>query len=137
MNLLKAWSLVCAWLLVYTGTIANAADGPGTQLPNPAKDGWNSEALSDAAGGQLKHLKQLLQRPAHLSEEYVAALATDDFACSALRPSDLEVVWRDKDLAVSRGQRFGLRGESVGPKRLAQALRHLLSPLSPGRLVRL
>lgn len=77
---------------------------PGTGAePVPYSPGWDSEALSDAAGGQMKALAKRLTDPeAEISAAALAEICAPDFACSALRPPDLAEAFGGPAFAVRR-----------------------------------
>ena len=69
---------------------------------DPAADGWQSEALSDAATSQLALLSQALEaserRDAKVLSEFVAA----DFSAPSLRPASLEREFQADGFTVLR-----------------------------------
>lgn len=105
---------------------------------DPARDGWESEALSEAANGQLKRLAALLRQPERLRARTLSPLVSDQFSCPTLRPAELRTVWQDADLVVRRAVDFDPTIDNRrGPDRLAEALRQLLGPLASGKIARL
>ena len=74
------------------------------ELPEPSQDGWESEALHQASNGQLKELAKLFATAADgtLDGDSLQGIVDERFACGALRPAELEEVFRDRALVVRR-----------------------------------
>ncbi|MEZ5300140.1 MAG: hypothetical protein R3F11_05665 [Verrucomicrobiales bacterium] len=91
---------------------------PGTGAePVPYSPGWDSEALSDAAGGQMKALvKRLTDPEAEISAAALAEICAPDFACSALRPRTLPRAFGGPAFAVRRAF-GGLEGGAGSARR--------------------
>ena len=92
---------------------------------DPAADGWQSEALSDAATSQLALLSQALEaaerRNAKVLSEFVAA----DFSAPPLRPSSLEREFQADGFTVLRSvpnQQVGADKSFAGPAGLGEAI---------------
>ncbi|RMH15072.1 MAG: VCBS repeat-containing protein [Acidobacteria bacterium] len=103
---------------------------------DPARDGWDTEVLSDAVGERLKALAQHLQRPAaaERTERLAAELAAwvdPGFAGTALLPADLRVVQDDAPFTVRRGASPPATTRR-GPAGLARALAELAEVLGGG-----
>ena len=102
---------------------------------DPLSDGWETEALSEAAERQLALLAGLLKNPGRLDVAALAELLTDDFSCGDLRPSEVQTVFDDKPLLVERGvidtaavaERSA--GDHQGIEGLSAALAALVEPL--------
>ena len=81
---------------------------------DPAKDGWDSEAFSAAASAQLKELANLYE--SGISDAETATVlenvADPGYSSAALRPADLEPVFEDRGLAVTRAQ-IGQAGQAA------------------------
>ena len=100
----------------YIGPLADAY-----QRIDPLADGWESEAISAAAGAQLKHLSHFIEDadPAHLK-----TLTDDTFSCRPLAPANLSAVFKDGTLRVQRltgAPKFG-DTKHVGATGLADAV---------------
>ena len=92
---------------------------------DPAADGWQSEALSDAATSQLALLSQALEaserRDARVLSEFVAA----DFSAPSLRPASLEREFQADGFTVLRSvpnQQVGADKSFAGPAGLGEAI---------------
>ena len=102
---------------------------------NPLADGWETEALSEAANRQLAVLAGLLKHPDQLDAAALAELLADDFSCGDLRPSEMQNAFDDAPLLVERGviDAAAVGEEPVGTHRgsggLLTALDVLLEPL--------
>ena len=95
---------------------------------DPTEDGWQSEAFSEAATAQLGKLGHLLE-DAKDDAEATAALATDQFSTGGLRPNQLQTVFDDGVLTVSRSaEANGGRSGQSDPSSLADAIRELTIP---------
>ena len=79
----------------------DAAAKPEMQLVDPAKDGWESEAVSDQVSAQLRKIATWLE--AGFTESTSAAdVIADGFTCTPLRPSDLRAAMATAELEVIR-----------------------------------
>ncbi len=96
---------------------------------DPAKDGWESEAFSQAASARLKDLAKTLEHPMDMDAGVFARIAAHGFACVALRPGNLEDRYRSGVFDVRRAE-AGTFGGPVGDD-LAGAMRHLLGVFDP------
>ena len=93
------------------GTVARAAE----PLPQPAAEGWTSEAFAEAVGAELKHLGEALQFPVVPALGPIAGAPSD-----VLRPADLILENKDPSFVVRRA------GAATGPRTsLADALNGL------------
>ena len=66
---------------------------------DPAKDGWETEAFSEAANRQLQRLVTLFEDAA---SEIPEGLASARFASATLRPTEQSIVFDDGSLQVTR-----------------------------------
>jgi len=69
---------------------------------DPREDGWDTEAFSDLAMGQLKELGQWLVHPDASAEKDLEAVADVRFSASALRAEPLDEVFNDGVIQVFR-----------------------------------
>jgi hypothetical protein len=74
-----------------------------SEIDDPSKDGWDSEAFHDRASKQLNKLGALLLRPEQVNAETVGELVTEGFSCEPLRPRNLQTVFEDHVLKAERG----------------------------------
>jgi hypothetical protein len=95
---------------------------------DPQVDGWDAEVFEAAAGSQLKTLGKLLAHPDELEAAQIQRLATDEFTCSPLRPTDLQQAFSDDCFTVYRAKKVDGENESLSS--LADALRQLAEPFS-------
>jgi len=111
------------------------------EIDNPSKDGWDTEVFANEATKQLKSLGKLLSHPDQIDDASVGNLITDDFACSTLRPENLETIRDDQLLKIDRllnaatdqnPRQLPLRGAGD----LAEAIRAVAKPLSVATDVR-
>ena len=86
---------------VLAGVVARAAD----PLPQPAAEGWTSEAFAEAAAAELKHLGEALQSTEGLALGPIAGIP-----CDVLRPADLTLENKDPAFVVRRA------GAATGPR---------------------
>jgi hypothetical protein len=111
---------------------------------DPARDGWDSEAVNDQTAGPLKVLESVLAAP-ETDREQLRALITDDFRCGSLRPDKLETVFHDPPITVRRqpaaseraGQSdsSGAAGSSgQGIEGFARAIDHFKQALAVGHV---
>jgi len=98
---------------------------------DPAEAGWESEAFSEQAGGQLKQLGKLLAHPEMLDADHVAPLLDADFQGGPLRPEKLTTAFEDDGVLVRR--RDASSNDSPRTQRgvtgMVSALGELLRPL--------
>ena len=126
-----------------SATVATQArSGPSTLAEELAekfdatKDRWGVEVLNQAAGKQLKILRQTIEDGGPLSDGDATRLAAPDFACQALRPAELVTVSGDERFTVRRWRpppdpspaAAGFRGATG----LARAMAELASALGAG-----
>ena len=114
-----------------------------TDRDDPVSDGWDSEFFGQQASAQLKSIAKLLSHPTEIDAVQSAEIADGEFRCAPLRPAELDVVFEDESLIVSRGaERESSSSEdegaadSSGPARLAAALRQLAEPFAGAETVR-
>ena len=72
---------------------------------DPNRDGWLTEAFSDAAEHQLKIIGMLLAGPEPIQASNLAGVATRQYVGGPIRPDRMEEVFRDKALRVERAPR--------------------------------
>jgi len=72
------------------------------KMVEAGSDGWSTEALHEAAKAQLSDLKRLLLNAEAEPVSDAAALTTENFSCSPLRPTRPENVFDDGQLSVWR-----------------------------------
>ena len=83
--------------------------------------------MQSAAGQQLDRIAKLLSTTSLIQPQQLAALVTDDFACSQLRPGDLDEVFRGPSLTVLRPSwELPTPARFRGTDGLARALRRLV-----------
>jgi hypothetical protein len=95
--------------------------GAEVQHVDPSVDGWDTESLNGAAGGQLQKL---------VADDGVdrAALLAQSFSCTSLRPAERENTFSGPAFRVTRG---GTGGERLrGAAGLNAALATLLEPFT-------
>ena len=102
---------------------------------DPLSDGWETEALSNAANRQLTALAGLLEHPNQFDAAQLAELTAQDFSCGALRAERVQETFRDQVIRIERGviDVAAVRQQSSGPHRgidgLVTALATTLEPL--------
>ena len=95
---------------------------------DPSEDGWQSEAFSEAATAQLGKLGHLLE-DGKVDAEAMADLATGQFSTGGLRPDQLQTVFDDGVLTVSRSADLqGDQNDGTDLSSLAEAIRELAIP---------
>lgn len=88
---------------VVPGSSASRPRGTGgTANLDPANDGWESEAFHESTQSQFKKLGHALE--ASSVDSNLSSILTAEFRCTQLRPSNLEVVFRDDDFVVRRAK---------------------------------
>ncbi|MEK6246635.1 MAG: VCBS repeat-containing protein, partial [Planctomycetales bacterium] len=104
---------------------------------DPQSDGWNSEVLHEKTNLQLKALAALMSHPQSITPESVKPIVAMDFTCGRLRPSQVQEIYNDTELRVTRPAVDNARSEvasseagSVGAPRLTAMLDDLLKPLA-------
>ena len=103
-----------------------------------SRDGWASEAFAARATRQLKVIGKLMVKSATPSAQNLVHLVTEDFACGALRPTQLEQVFRDNALTVWRQPDVPIAPGAMhrGATGLAAALSRLRRDLGDASVVR-
>lgn len=76
---------------------------PLFQKLDPAQDEWDSEVFAQQANANLQQIAHLMEDPKSLLLAAAAPFFTKDFSTSGLRPADLETVFSDEAITVSRG----------------------------------
>ena len=127
-----------------TTTLCSQPDSPGLLAEpyarvDPSRDGWDTEAFSDAAAAQLEQLGRLFAAPTKIDADALAVLAMPDIVCGPLRPGGLQEAYADRSLVVlrpgyarpatSQMQHHGLAG-------LGRVLSDLAAPLADAADVR-
>ncbi|MCB1097164.1 MAG: VCBS repeat-containing protein [Verrucomicrobiae bacterium] len=97
---------------------------------DPAKDGWDSEAFSAAANGQLQRLAKYFEDMA--AEAFPDGLASDQFVSSELRPAEQSTVFDDGSLKVTRAVISGSALVHKGIAGIDAALSGYLAALGEG-----
>ena len=106
-------------------------------LLNPESVGWPTEAFSDATTEQLKKLAKFLAHPADMDVAKLQDLAVEHVTAGALRPTELNEVFRDSAIVVSRAADGATTDAGhQGLSGLAQALRKLAEPLGQAEQIR-
>jgi len=98
------------------------------ELLDPRRDGWESEVAAEDALASLKTLTALLYGSGTIDADALAAFATDDVSCTALRPTPLEEVFRNAGVVVRRQARAAPAAEPAlerGREALAKRFREL------------
>jgi hypothetical protein len=115
---------------------------------DPLKNGWPTEAFSDAAAAQLVQLATLLSHPKSITTDQATRIVSPDFTCTSLRPASLEEVFRDSAIVVRRASDSNSTSAGspdkatngvthyVGPAGLVQALPSLVQPFREANPVR-
>jgi hypothetical protein len=98
---------------------------------DPAKDGWESEAFSEAANRQLQRLVTLFEDG---SSEIPEELASAGFASGPLRPTERSTVFDDGSLQVVRATIGGSVPIHRGEAELSAALRDFADSLGEGAM---
>jgi hypothetical protein len=95
----------------------------------PQLDGWQSEHDAELVQQQLQQLLDALLNGTDAGG--LATLLTNDFACSPLRPGQLDRAYRDDTVLVQRATAAALQSASPlrGPAGLQQSLAALRTPL--------
>lgn len=71
-------------------------------MDNPGKDGWDTEVFNNVAGKQLKKIGKLLTHPQELAAAQLGTIISPDFTTTGLFPEQLQLVFTDGSLEVSR-----------------------------------
>lgn len=100
-------------------------------IDNPAKDGWDTEAFSNAASAQLNALGELLVSTQEIDASSLSAMVTADFTCQPLRPDNRATVFQDKTIRIQRAAIDGTQSTETVPDkhRGADGLANALSIL--------
>ncbi len=69
---------------------------------NPDKDGWDTEVFNNIAGKQLKKIGKMLSHPEYLDADHAAELISEGFQTDGLRPQDVQTIFEDDALKVTR-----------------------------------
>ncbi|MEO2047208.1 MAG: VCBS repeat-containing protein [Pirellulales bacterium] len=127
--------------------VASAPDQLATQIAttkvpeliDPKRDGWDSEAVSNAIQQQLNAFGNFLVESATDDADKLASLVTADVNFGPLRPHSLTDVFQDETMVVRRADEAGTEGAekedagnmASGAKGLAEELGLLTLPLQP------
>lgn len=97
---------------------------------DPAEDGWNTEAISQATNARYKLLAKLLQQPKISATSELGKILSADFTCRALRPSNTKVLYSDGILQAARADGSTTDSHTYrGVDGFLQAIHQLLDPL--------
>ncbi|MCP4194552.1 MAG: VCBS repeat-containing protein [Planctomycetaceae bacterium] len=94
---------------------------------DPTADGWQTEALHEAAGKQLKQLTRLFDQD--LDTSILQQFVDDKFVCSALHSDSLRKVFQDNTLRVQRGAPLDKSSPSAKTFRGREGLREAVAEL--------
>ncbi len=110
-----------------------------SQIDDPRKDGWETEAFNDVASKQLGNLVDVLAGEGTVDATALEEMVAADFDCGRLVPGNLHTAYEDSLLRVERGDAGSAdagnsedtddRSASRGAERLAAALRKITEPL--------
>jgi hypothetical protein len=124
---------------LYLSELARPGSTTEVLVDDPRTDGWDTEAFSRAAGGQLKKLSALITQRGAVMPVDGDKLVTAEFACPGLRPRERRVAYRGRTLGVSRGVNLGNAAADEGAhgtQRLATVVRELIEPFTPEQRMR-
>ena len=71
-------------------------------IDDPSRDGWDSEAFSEDASGQLELLGELIRGPRAPDPHRVSGLVDDSFSTQGLVPETLTTVYQDGMIRVEQ-----------------------------------
>jgi len=102
---------------------------------HPAADDWNTEVLWKSANDQLKELAKRFGHGFGVDSQSLTDMASDEFACGALRPPQLVTIFDDGDLSVTRARPSDGRPANdpaahTGLSGLVHAMRQMLEPMA-------
>ena len=134
------WTALCPGIGCWPVAAALIPQAPSSEdgvprVDDPAADGWQSESLAQVVGSELKKLAMILEHPAELGPERLAALVAHEFVGGPLRPQRLRRVFADDALLVLRQAEDSAEEPratsrvSRGPEGFAISLAGLLAPL--------
>ena len=103
------------------------------KLDKPFADGWQTEAFTELADKQLKKLGKLLKTGSKPNAEDFAQLITTNFSCESLLPKNLDTVFSDQILSVSRGNNPADSRAFHGANGLSEALSKLIQTFHPSQ----
>ena len=102
-------------------------------VDKPFEDGWKTEAFTELADKQLKKLGELLKTGSAPNAEDISQLITTNFSCESLLPKNLETVFSDQILSVSRGNNPSDSRSFHGANGLSEALSKLIQNFHPSQ----
>lgn len=117
-----------------TGATAQKSSTAWSEIDDPRKDGWETEAFNEVASKQLGKLVDVLTGDSPFDAAALAKLAAAEFRCGPLVPGNLYTAYEDPLLRVERGdagdsEAADDHSTSRGAERLAAALRDIVGPL--------
>ena len=118
------------------GSSASTVVVEASRLPDPRRDGWNSEVLHDATNRQLKKLAKLVTeqyaKGKRTSIAELSAIVDATFACGDLSPAALQEIFDDGNLVVRRAAPDVAASAAThrGIEGFAAALHGFLRPLN-------
>ena len=112
-------------------TTAKTVDQFIASVDKPFDDGWKTEAFTELADKQLKKLGKLLQTGSSPSAAEIADLVTAEFTCEPLFPKNLEAVFSDQTLSISRVVDSVDSRSFHGANGLSEALSELIQTFQP------
>jgi hypothetical protein len=107
---------------------------------DPARDGWESEILSQRVSQQLALIRKAMSGASEDMQDRLAPMVSDDFSCPSLRPKQLSVVFHGPQFVVRRydpaAKPRGTYPQStnLGAAGLAAALRDMIGSNIAGDL---
>lgn len=102
------------------------------ELDNAARDGWNTEALSDQIMAQWKKTIKLITSDKPLDSEALSILADDNVTVHSILPSQPKTIFENDQLVVKRlGDSTAENNappQGTGPEALVKGLQQMLAP---------
>ncbi|MDB4711432.1 VCBS repeat-containing protein [Verrucomicrobiales bacterium] len=98
------------------GFISKTKAAEWEQIDDPSEDGWETEFLANQANKQLKELGSLFFNEGSLNDLVTSGIATDP-----LTPENLELIFKDKNITVHKGNR-NENQQNIGTQHLEKEL---------------
>ena len=106
------------------------------QIDDPAKDGWDTEVFNENASGVLKKLAKIIATSERLTVDQLQPLLADNFSCSEMFPTTLEVGFDDGRSRVERATPGSGDRPNTDAEGLARSLQSLLAVLGDAKKIK-
>lgn len=127
----RSWA-VSALVVILLSWHAFSASAASALVPDPRKDGWESEGLTDDAGKRLKLLGKMFEHPETADQDHLKAVFVSGFQAVLQEEAAADQTYQDGVFGVTRTSRA--TREFKGEDAPARFVRALAEPFAAAKL---